>query len=64
MAKTNENKVTPETAAAPAAKSPDAIEEDAQRRKAAGIPYESARRLAIRQAEKELAGPAWKGGAR
>ena len=62
MAKDKDNKVTPETAAAHAAASPEQIEEDAQRRKAAGIPYEQARKLAVRQSEKALAGPAWKKG--
>lgn len=63
MAKKEETE-TPELAAAPQAapkKSPETvIEEDAQRRKAQGLPYEMARKVAVAQATKTKAGPAFK----
>lgn len=61
MAKKEETKISPETAAAKA-KSPEDIENDAQARKGAGLPYEMARQCAVAQANKDANGPAYKKG--
>ena len=64
MAKNNKENETPEVAVVPQTapkKSPETvIEEDAQRRKAQGLPYEMARKVAVAQAAKIKAGPAFK----
>lgn len=57
MAK-DKNSVTPETAA-PALSPEDKIEADAQARKAQGLPYEMARKVAVAQAAKDKTGPAF-----
>ena len=64
MAKNNKEIENPELAVATQAapkKSPETvIEEDAQRRKEQGLPYEMARKVAVAQAAKTKAGPAFK----